>query len=79
MRDPCGDGFGFEKLDVWHRAMDFADEVYDLTKQFPREELFGLTMQLRRASVSVPANIAEGTRARRAVTRHASLRSPTGP
>ena len=45
---------------VWQRAMDFVVEVYKLTQSFPREELYGLTSQVRRAAVSVPANIAEG-------------------
>ncbi len=49
-----------EKLDVWGRAVDFVVEVYRATEQFPKEEKFGLTSQLRRAAVSMPANIAEG-------------------
>lgn len=53
--------FGFEKLEAWQLAAEFAHAVYALTKGFPREEMFGLTSQLRRASVSVGANIAEGT------------------
>jgi four helix bundle protein len=52
--------FGFERLDAWNRAVEFAGFIYELTKKFPREEVFGLTSQLRRASVSVAANIAEG-------------------
>ena len=54
------DGFGFERLEVWQRAVEFASLVYEMTRVFPCEELFGLTTQLRRASVSVAANIAEG-------------------
>jgi four helix bundle protein len=53
--------FRFEKLDVWHRAVDFADSVYLLTRQFPDDERFGLTAQMRRASVSISSNIAEGS------------------
>lgn len=53
--------FRFEKLEVWKRAVEFADLVYSLTRQFPNEERFGLTSQLRRASVSVSSNIAEGS------------------
>jgi four helix bundle protein len=49
-----------EKLDVWKRAIDFVVDVYKMTESFPRDEKFGLTSQLRRAAVSVPANIAEG-------------------
>ena len=51
---------GFRDLLVWRQAMDLARECYLLTKQFPREELYGITGQMRRAAVSVPANIAEG-------------------
>jgi four helix bundle protein len=47
-------------LRVWQLAMDLTVACYDLSKVFPRDELFGLTSQLRRAAVSVPANIAEG-------------------
>lgn len=47
-------------LDVWNNAMDLAIEVYSITAQFPKEELFGLVSQARRAAVSVPSNIAEG-------------------
>jgi four helix bundle protein len=51
---------GFERLEVWQRAVRFAKVIYDMTDAFPRSELFGLTSQLRRAGVSVAANIAEG-------------------
>ena len=53
--------FNFDKLDVWQKAIDFADLVYKLTRQFPDEERFGLTNQMRRAVVSISSNIAEGT------------------
>ena len=47
-------------LNVWQLGMDIAERVYDLTRSFPKDEMYGLTSQLRRAAVSVPANIAEG-------------------
>lgn len=53
--------FNFEKLDVWQLSVDFADEVYEASKGFPKDELFALTNQIRRASVSISSNIAEGT------------------
>ena len=52
--------FNFEKLDVWHKGIAFADSIYTLTRAFPPDERFGLTNQMRRAAVSVPSNIAEG-------------------
>jgi len=53
--------FKFEKLDIWQKAMEYADFVYMVTRSFPAEERFGLTSQLRRSAVSVSANIAEGS------------------
>jgi four helix bundle protein len=47
-------------LEVWKESMLLAKEAYLLTKSFPKEELYGITAQIRRASVSVPSNIAEG-------------------
>jgi len=52
--------FGYEKLSVWQKGMELVTEIYLLTNAFPAEERFGLGKQLRRAAVSVPANIAEG-------------------
>jgi len=50
----------FQNLRVWQEAMKVASEIYELTRRFPSEERFGLTQQLRRSSVSIPSNIAEG-------------------
>jgi four helix bundle protein len=50
----------FEELKIWNKAMDVAEKSYRLTKAFPVEEKYGLTSQIRRSSVSVPSNIAEG-------------------
>ncbi len=50
----------YRDLIAWQRGMDLACEVYRLTAGFPREELYGLTRQLRAAAVSVPSNISEG-------------------
>ena len=50
----------YRELKVWQKAMEMVTEVYRLTQTFPREEIFGLTSQIRRAAVSVPSNIAEG-------------------
>lgn len=50
----------FRELVVWQRAMELATTLYTLTQKFPREEMYGLVAQLRRAGVSVASNIAEG-------------------
>jgi four helix bundle protein len=50
----------FQDLTVWQRAMEMTVCIYGLTKTFPKDELYGITSQLRRASVSVASNIAEG-------------------
>jgi four helix bundle protein len=50
----------YQELVAWQRAMDMVVAVYGVTKAFPREEIYALTSQLRRAAVSVPSNIAEG-------------------
>ena len=49
-----------QKLDLWKRAIEFVVAIYKITERFPKEEKFGLTSQLRRAAVSIVANIAEG-------------------
>ena len=50
----------YQDLIAWQRAMDLVEEVYKATKDFPREEIYALTSQIRRAAVSIPSNIAEG-------------------
>ena len=50
----------FKKLQVWERSHDLTLRIYELTSQFPREEIYGLTSQIRRACASIPTNIAEG-------------------
>ncbi len=52
---------GFEGLNVWRLSVELTKEVYFLTKNFPKEELFGLTNQMRRSSISINSNIAEGS------------------
>jgi len=52
--------FKFENLKVYQKALDYIDWVYGITKHFPKDELFGLTSQFRRASQSIALNIAEG-------------------
>jgi len=52
--------FNFEKLETWQKAIVFADLVYEMTCNFPSDERFGPTNQMRRAAVSVSSNIAEG-------------------
>ncbi len=47
-------------LDVWKRSIKFVTSIYQITKSFPKEELYGLTSQIRRSAISVPSNIAEG-------------------
>jgi four helix bundle protein len=54
----------FEDVEVWQKAHAWVLSVYRLTESFPKHELFGLTSQLRRAAVSVPANLAEGFKKR---------------
>ena len=50
----------YRDLIVWQKAMDLVEAIYRTTATFPREEIYGLTSQLRRAAVSIPSNIAEG-------------------
>ena len=50
----------FRKLLVWQKSMELVTKMYSSTQKFPKEELFGLTSQIRRSAVSIPSNIAEG-------------------
>jgi four helix bundle protein len=53
-------GQSYQDLIAWQKAMEFVMEIYRNTKNFPRDEIYGLAAQLRRSSVSIPASIAEG-------------------
>ena len=48
-------------LQMWQEAMSLVKEIYSATSSFPKEEIYGLTSQMRRAAISIPCNIAEGT------------------
>ncbi|MGI9650026.1 four helix bundle protein [Chryseobacterium sp. RLHN22] len=50
----------FKELLVWQKSISFVTEIYQLTNVFPKDEMYGLTSQIRRASISIPSNIAEG-------------------
>lgn len=50
----------FRELIVWQKSMSYVTEIYKISKSFPKEELFGLTSQMRRSAISVPSNISEG-------------------
>ena len=50
----------FKQLIAWRKAIELVIEIYRATRNFPRDEVYGLTSQLRRAAVSIPSNIAEG-------------------
>jgi len=50
----------YKDLNIWKRSIELVEDVYKITKNFPKEEIYGLTSQLRRAAVSIPSNIAEG-------------------
>jgi four helix bundle protein len=62
----------FRDLKVWQRSMDLVERIYEMTASFPRDERFGLTSQIRRAAVSVPSNIGEGSR-RKAFLNHLDI------
>ena len=50
----------FKDLRIWQEAVLFAEQIYKITKEFPKDELYGIVNQMRRAAVSIPSNIAEG-------------------
>ncbi len=50
----------YKDLTIWQKSIDLVIAIYELTSNFPREEIYGLTSQIRRATVSIPSNIAEG-------------------
>lgn len=50
----------FKELLVWQKSINFVTEIYEVTNNFPKDEMYGLTSQIRRASISIPSNIAEG-------------------
>ncbi|MBU1863225.1 MAG: four helix bundle protein [Candidatus Omnitrophica bacterium] len=50
----------FKQLKIWQKGIEIVKDVYVITKKFPKEELYGLTSQMRRAAISLPSNIAEG-------------------
>ena len=50
----------FKKLNVWQLAIDLVTEIYKVTEEFPKTEIYGLTNQIRRSAVSIPSNISEG-------------------
>ncbi|MFN9518614.1 MAG: four helix bundle protein, partial [Bacteroidota bacterium] len=53
--------YAFEKLEIWQIAREFKKKIYKLTKQFPKDEIYGLTSQIKRSVGSITANIAEGS------------------
>jgi len=52
----------FQDMRIWQKGIEVVKDIYILTKKFPKEELYGLTSQMRRSAVSIPSNIAEGFR-----------------
>src|SRR5437667_287270 len=52
----------YKELTVWQKSIELCDQIYKTTDKFPKEEMYGLTAQIRRCSVSIPSNIAEGQR-----------------
>ena len=52
----------FKDLRIWQKGIEVVTDIYTLTKKFPKEELYGITSQIRRSAISIPSNIAEGFR-----------------
>lgn len=52
----------FKELRIWQKGIDLVEDIYTLTREFPHEEQYGLTSQMRRCAISIPSNIAEGFR-----------------
>jgi len=50
----------FKELKVWQKGIEIVKDIYEITKLFPKEEMYGLTSQMRRSAISIPSNIAEG-------------------
>jgi four helix bundle protein len=65
-----------KNLEAWKQAMDLTIEIYNVTKNFPNQEIYGITNQVRRAAISVPSNIAEGRRGKLRKNSGISFTSP---
>jgi four helix bundle protein len=50
----------YKELKIWQKSVELAVRIYEITKEFPKEELYGLTSEIRRCAISIPSNIAEG-------------------
>jgi four helix bundle protein len=50
----------FKELKVWQKGIEIVKDIYEITRRFPKEEMYGLTSQMRRSAISIPSNIAEG-------------------
>lgn len=68
----------YQDLEVWKKTMELVTDIYKITQSFPKKELYGMTNQLRLASVSVPANIVEGW-GRGTTKRYKQLKTPPTP
>jgi four helix bundle protein len=66
----------YRDLIVWRKSIDLVEEMYQLTSKFPKEEIYGLSSQMKRSAVSIPSNIAEGSRLARGKISVISFASP---